>query len=81
LTAANIGTGIHYPIPLHLQNAYKNFEHKQGDFPVSERVAAEILSLPMCPLLTEEMQNRVVSEITNYMQTAMVGVKVSSRRN
>jgi dTDP-4-amino-4,6-dideoxygalactose transaminase len=81
LTAANIGTGIHYPIPLHLQNAYKDFEHKQGDFPVSEKVASEILSLPMCPLLTEEMQNRVVSEITNYMQTTMVGVKVSSRRS
>ena len=51
LGEANIGTGIHYPVPLHLQNAYKSLGYKEGDFPVSESVAAEIVSLPMFPNL------------------------------
>ena len=57
-----IGTGIHYPIPLHLQKAYATFRHKRGDFPVTERVAAEILSLPMFPGLSEEMQVRIAEQ-------------------
>ena len=63
LTEANIGTGIHYPVPLHLQKAYENFGYQRGDFPVTERVAAEILSLPMCPQLEAEQQRRVVQKI------------------
>jgi dTDP-4-amino-4,6-dideoxygalactose transaminase len=51
LAAAGIGTGIHYPIPLHLQNAYRNLGYGKGDFPVTEKVAPEILSLPMYPQL------------------------------
>ena len=47
LAASGIGTGIHYPIPLHLQKAYRRLGYSLGDFPVSERVAPEILSLPM----------------------------------
>jgi dTDP-4-amino-4,6-dideoxygalactose transaminase len=62
LGAAGIGTGIHYPIPLHLQKAYAAFRHKRGDFPVTERIAAEILSLPMFPGLTENMQVRIAEE-------------------
>ena len=49
LAAENIGTGIHYPIPLHLQKAYEYLGYKEGDFPVSERFAKEIVSLPMFP--------------------------------
>ncbi|MCP5005451.1 MAG: DegT/DnrJ/EryC1/StrS family aminotransferase, partial [Planctomycetes bacterium] len=49
LTRNNIATGLHYPIPLHLQKAYERLGHKEGDFPVSERAASEILSLPMYP--------------------------------
>ena len=45
----NIGTGIHYPVPLHLQRAYSHLGYKEGDFPVSERLAKEIVSLPMYP--------------------------------
>ncbi|HMK22669.1 MAG TPA: DegT/DnrJ/EryC1/StrS family aminotransferase [Terriglobales bacterium] len=59
LAADNIGTGIHYPIPLHLQVAYKHLGYKEGDFPVSERLAREIVSLPMFPNLTNEQQLRV----------------------
>jgi dTDP-4-amino-4,6-dideoxygalactose transaminase len=62
LAAAGIGTGIHYPIPLHLQKAYASFRYKSGDFPVTERAAAEILSLPMFPGLTEEMQVRIAEQ-------------------
>jgi dTDP-4-amino-4,6-dideoxygalactose transaminase len=58
----NIGTGIHYPIPLHLQKAYTTFRYQRGDFPVTERIAAEILSLPMFPGLTEEMQARIAEQ-------------------
>ena len=63
LAEVNIGTGIHYPIPLHLQNAYSGLGYRKGDFPVSERVTAEILSLPMYPGLTAEQQSRVVEII------------------
>jgi dTDP-4-amino-4,6-dideoxygalactose transaminase len=59
LASENIGTGIHYPIPLHLQKAYVHLGYEEGDFPVSERLAKEILSLPMFPNLTEEQQSRV----------------------
>jgi dTDP-4-amino-4,6-dideoxygalactose transaminase len=59
LAEANIGTGIHYPIPLHLQKAYAHLGYKEGDFPASERLAKEIVSLPMFPNLTVEQQSRV----------------------
>jgi dTDP-4-amino-4,6-dideoxygalactose transaminase len=62
LEATGIGVGIHYPIPLHLQKAYADRHYERGDFPVTERVAAEILSLPMFPGLTEEMQLRVAEQ-------------------
>jgi dTDP-4-amino-4,6-dideoxygalactose transaminase len=62
LAAAGIGTGIHYPIPLHLQKAYATLSYKKGDLPVTERVAAEILSLPMFPGLTEGMQVRIAEQ-------------------
>jgi dTDP-4-amino-4,6-dideoxygalactose transaminase len=63
LAEAGIGTGIHYPIPLHLQKAYASMNYKAGDFPATERVAAEIVSLPMFPQMTEEMQLIVVSKV------------------
>jgi dTDP-4-amino-4,6-dideoxygalactose transaminase len=66
LAAAKVDTGIHYPIPLHLQKAYENFGYKQGDFPVTERTAAEILSLPMYPSLTSSQQHHVVQSIIGY---------------
>src|SRR5271157_1042962 len=70
LKAAGIGTGIHYPIPLHLQKAYSTLGYHQGDFPVTERVAAEILSLPMYPQLTPADQENVVQKIKDCL-TAM----------
>jgi dTDP-4-amino-4,6-dideoxygalactose transaminase len=46
-----VGTMIHYPIPPHLQKAYKELNFKQGDFPIAEEIADTCLSLPMHPLL------------------------------
>ena len=66
LKDAGIGTGIHYPIPLHLQKAYESLGYKAGDFPVTERVAREIVSLPMFPTLTVEQQQRIVSAVMKF---------------
>ena len=66
LKKAAIGTGIHYPIPLHLQKAYATMQYSAGDFPVAEKAAAEIVSLPMFPQLKAEQQARVVEEILNF---------------
>jgi dTDP-4-amino-4,6-dideoxygalactose transaminase len=67
LKKAGIATGIHYPIPLHLQNAYQFLVYSVGDFPVCEKVAAQILSLPMFPQLTPRQQNRVVEESLRFL--------------
>jgi dTDP-4-amino-4,6-dideoxygalactose transaminase len=63
LAAAGVESGIHYPVPLHLQPAYAHLGHRPGDFPVAERLAAEILSLPMFPEITEEQQTQVVAAL------------------
>jgi dTDP-4-amino-4,6-dideoxygalactose transaminase len=72
LAAAGIGTGIHYPIPLHLQKAYETLGYWKGDFPIAERVAAEIVSLPMFPGLLADQQERIVSEVMNFASVARV---------
>jgi dTDP-4-amino-4,6-dideoxygalactose transaminase len=68
LKDAGIGTGIHYPIPLHLQKAYAGHGYKKGDFPISEKVSVEIVSLPMFPQLTSEQQARVVEGVLHFVQ-------------
>jgi dTDP-4-amino-4,6-dideoxygalactose transaminase len=77
LNAAGIGTGIHYPIPLHLQNAYTGLGYKKGDFPVAERAAAEVLSLPMYPQLRSDQQSKVVSELEKFVAADMQSVMQS----
>ncbi|OMH23855.1 erythromycin biosynthesis sensory transduction protein eryC1 [Tersicoccus phoenicis] len=64
LQAEGIGTGIHYPSPVHLTNAFRNLG-RPGDFPVAERAAGRILSLPMFPHLTPVQQERVVDVLAN----------------
>ena len=66
LADAGIGTGIHYPVPLHLQLAYARSGWNRGDFPVSEEAATEILSLPMFPGLCPGSQRRVVDAISAF---------------
>ena len=68
LITRGISTGVHYPVPVHLQNCYVGWGYGRGSLPVTERVAAEILSLPMFPGLTEEQQRRVCSEIQAFGQ-------------
>jgi dTDP-4-amino-4,6-dideoxygalactose transaminase len=68
LAEAKIGTGIHYPVPLHLQKAYAGLGYGRGDFPVTEEIAPEIVSLPMFPQLNAEQRERVVGEIAGFLQ-------------
>jgi dTDP-4-amino-4,6-dideoxygalactose transaminase len=72
LKSAGIGTGIHYPVPLHLQKAYKGLNYRATDFPVCTRVAGKILSLPMFPQLLPEQQARVAEEIHRFVPTALI---------
>jgi len=60
--------GIHYPIPLHLQPAYDTFGFKKGDYPVSEMLAKEILSIPIYPEITEEQRKYIVKNITQFFR-------------
>ncbi len=71
LARVGIGTGIHYPIPLHRQRAYKALDYEAGDFPVCEKIASEIVSLPMYPQLSEEQQTTVVDEILRFSCSAV----------
>jgi dTDP-4-amino-4,6-dideoxygalactose transaminase len=67
LAKANIATQIHYPTPLHLQRAYAMFGYKEGDFPVAEKSAAEILSLPMYPQLDLRQQKLIVQKLIDSL--------------
>jgi dTDP-4-amino-4,6-dideoxygalactose transaminase len=66
LAERKIHTGIHYPIPCHLQKAYENLGYKEGDFPVAEKYSKEILSLPMYPELTTEQIQFVSQSIADF---------------
>jgi dTDP-4-amino-4,6-dideoxygalactose transaminase len=65
LEARGVQTGIHYPIPVHLQKAHADLGHKAGDFPSSEKAAAEVLSLPMYPELSEAQVVAVSDAVRN----------------
>jgi dTDP-4-amino-4,6-dideoxygalactose transaminase len=69
LRAAQIGTGIHYPVPVHLQPAYRN---RLGEFPAglpeTTRAMREILSLPIYPQLAEEAADRVIAETRRFFE-------------
>jgi UDP-2-acetamido-2-deoxy-ribo-hexuluronate aminotransferase len=56
----DVPTAIHYPTPLHLQKCYKSLNYSVGDFPVSEKAAKEVFSLPMSPFITKEQQELIV---------------------
>jgi len=69
LAERGIATGLHYPVPLHLQNAYRDRGFKEGDFPVSEAAARRILSLPMYPALSEEQVAAVAEAIGEFARS------------
>ncbi len=66
LQERGIATGIHYPIPIHMQPAYQELGLKEGDFPISERDAQQMLSLPMFPELTEDQIHYVADAILEF---------------
>lgn len=66
LKEKNIGCGVYYPIPLHLQPAYAHLGHKRGDFPASERASERILALPMYPELSEEHVETVCRALKEF---------------
>jgi len=61
-----ISTGLHYPLPLHLQNCFSDLGYKRGDFPVTERLAESGLSLPMYPELTEQQIKYISEKIKDF---------------
>ncbi|MEZ5276827.1 MAG: DegT/DnrJ/EryC1/StrS family aminotransferase [Opitutaceae bacterium] len=67
LNEKGIATGIHYPIPIHRQKAYGDLGHQEGDFPVSEQCAAQFLSLPMYPELTEDQVTYVCDTLRSAL--------------
>lgn len=66
LEANQVGCGLHYPLPLHLQKCYAHLGHKPGDFPVAEKAARECLSLPIYPELTEAHMQRVAEVVKDF---------------
>ncbi len=68
LKAERIGAGVHYPLPLHLQPAWRGLGYARGDLPVTEAFAAECLSLPLYPEMTEAQQDRVVSSVRSFFE-------------
>jgi dTDP-4-amino-4,6-dideoxygalactose transaminase len=67
LHASNIGCEIYYPVPAHLQECFASLGHQKGDFPVSEKAAAEIMALPVYPELTDAMQDAVADAILGFL--------------
>jgi dTDP-4-amino-4,6-dideoxygalactose transaminase len=80
LKQAGIGTGIHYPIPLHMQKAYVSLNYCLEDFPVASRVASEIVSLPMFPQLTTNQQAKVAEEVLAFT-SATAGKRMKRERD
>lgn len=69
LKERGIATGVHYPLPLHLQPAYAHLGYHRGDFPVAERAAQEVLSLPMYPELTPNQQEYVAQSLARFYRS------------
>jgi dTDP-4-amino-4,6-dideoxygalactose transaminase len=66
LKEKGVGAAIYYPLPLHLQECFRDLGCKAGDFPESERAAAEVLSIPIYPELTDEQKDYVVETIAGF---------------
>jgi UDP-2-acetamido-2-deoxy-ribo-hexuluronate aminotransferase len=66
MTENEIPTAIHYPMPLHLQEAFKDLGYKKGSFPVSEAASAEVISLPMFPEMTDDQQSMVIESVKSF---------------
>ena len=67
LTEHGIGCGIHYPVPVHLTEAYASLVYKKGDFPVSEDCAEKLISLPMFAELSTEQIDTVAAAVRQFV--------------
>ena len=67
LDTRGIATGVHYPVPIHLQPAYSHLGYRRGDFPITERLTSEIVSLPMHPFLTRADVEHVAAAISDFL--------------
>jgi dTDP-4-amino-4,6-dideoxygalactose transaminase len=67
LKSKGVPTAVYYPRPLHQQTAYRHYPAAGNGLPVSERLASEVVSLPMHPYLTEEVQDRVIAAVKDAM--------------
>jgi dTDP-4-amino-4,6-dideoxygalactose transaminase len=72
LAQNGIGSGVHYPVPIHLQEAYGSLGHGPGSFPIAEKCAAEFVSLPMFPEMTSEQLDYVVQGVKEAVNTGVV---------
>ena len=63
LNKSNVGNVVYYPVPLHLQECFEDLGHKKGDFPISETLSEEVLSIPVFPELTKDEQDYVINKI------------------
>ena len=66
LNAKGIGTNKHYPIPMHLQGAYKDMGYKEGDFPIAEEISRTELSIPLYYGMTDEEIDYVIEAINSF---------------
>ena len=73
LASLGVATGVHYPAPVHLTSAYRDLGYQSGSFPVSERAAQEIVSLPMYAELTDEQIDRVAEAVHSFHGQAVSG--------
>ena len=80
LQGESIQTGLHYPLPLHRQEAYRLYPFSQSSFPAAEKAAAQILSLPMSPQLTVEQQQKVADTISRFFSALSAPSAVKSSR-
>jgi dTDP-4-amino-4,6-dideoxygalactose transaminase len=69
LESRGIQTGLHYPIPVHLQEAYADLRYQSGDFPISERIAQDCFTLPLFPEMTEAQQGRVIRALCEILRS------------
>ena len=72
LADSKIGTALHYPIPLHLQQAYVHLGYRKGDLPKSEQASLEVLSLPIFPQIRKEQQQEVVDALLQFENAQVI---------
>jgi dTDP-4-amino-4,6-dideoxygalactose transaminase len=63
LAEKGVGSAVHYPVPVHLQEAYRSLGYQRGSFPIAERCATEFVSLPMFPELTSTQVETVIEAV------------------